>query len=84
MRDTSTINAHAMVAVDTRFVGHVCRKLNSACSTMLSRITGREFADEARMPSINVLQYYAPETSDGAGSGTFYEWTRDEQSVKHC
>ncbi len=33
----------------------VCRKLNSTCSKMLSRMTGREIADEARTVSINVL-----------------------------
>ncbi len=33
----------------------ICRKLNSTCSEMISKITGREIEDNARTSSINVL-----------------------------
>ncbi len=41
--------------------------MNATCSKMLSKITGKEVADEARIPAVDVL--FAPATFDGTGLG---------------
>ncbi len=47
---------------------------------MLSKITGREIADEPRMPSINVL--IRARDLRWNWSGTFFGWTSGEQPVR--
>ncbi len=52
---TSVVSSLLYGCESWKLTDKVCRKLNSTCSKMLSKITGREIVDEARTPSINVL-----------------------------
>ncbi len=58
------------------------KDLNATGSKMLSKITVREIADEARMPTVdNIIR---SRVCDGTGLDTFFERTSDEWSAKCC
>ncbi len=49
-----------------------CKKLNSAGSKMLAKIAWRETAEEARMPTVDVILQYVHKIFDGSGLGTMF------------